>query len=194
MPLSNDRRHQVKVSGVYITPWKLSIGLAAYYRTGTPLTRYGFSDAYTRYEFFLTERGAEGRTPDNYEADLHFGYPVAVGPVTINILVDVFNILNAQRPVLLDRRVHSTSEARFDERVRLTAWAVGALHRNAVDVVVLNDAPPGLARHIVTTGRRIYCCDTELDHAFVRDVQLRAADLEPFLRRARRIKLDALAR
>jgi predicted nucleotidyltransferase len=96
--------------------------------------------------------------------------------------------------VLLDRRAHSTPEARFDERVRLTAWAVGALHRNAVDVVVLNDAPPGLARHIVTTGRRVYCRDPEADHAFVRDVQLRAADLEPFLRRARRIKLDVLAR
>lgn len=96
--------------------------------------------------------------------------------------------------VLLDRRAHSTPEARFDERVRLTAWAVGALHRNAVDVVVLNDAPPGLARHIVTTGRRVYCGDPEADHAFVRDVQLRAADLEPFLRRARRIKLDVLAR
>jgi len=50
-----------------------------------------------------------------------------------------------------------------------------------------------LGRHIVTTGRRVYCHDAEADHAFVRDVQLRAADLEPFLRRARRIKLDALA-
>ena len=96
--------------------------------------------------------------------------------------------------VLLDRRAYATREARFSERVRLTAWAVGALHRNAVDVVVLNDAPPGLGRHIVTTGRRVYYRDAELDHAFVRDVQLRAADLEPFLRRARRIKLDALAR
>jgi len=68
------------------------------------------------------------------------------------------------------------------------------LHQNAVDVVVLNDAPPGLGRHIATKGRRVYCGDAEMDHAFVRDVQLRAADLEPFLRRARRIKLDALAR
>jgi len=96
--------------------------------------------------------------------------------------------------VLLDRRAHSTREARFDERVRLTAWTIGALHRNAVDVVVLNDVPPGLARHIVTTGRRVFCRDPEVDHAFVRDVQLRTADLAPFLRRARRIKLDALAR
>ena len=96
--------------------------------------------------------------------------------------------------VLLDRRTHPTREARFSERVRFTAWAIGALHRNAVDVVVLNDAPPGLGRHVVTTGRRIFCNDAAADHAFVRDVQLRAADLEPFLRRARRIKLDALAR
>src|SRR6185436_9564532 len=31
-PLSNDRRHQLKLSGVYFTPWKLSLGLAASYR------------------------------------------------------------------------------------------------------------------------------------------------------------------
>ncbi len=103
-PLSNDRRSQVKLSGVYVTPFNLAVGLAAYYRTGTPLTRYGFSDAYSRYEFFLTRRGAEGRTPADYEADLHLGYPLLLGPVTVNFLLDVFNLLNAQRPVLLDER------------------------------------------------------------------------------------------
>ena len=95
---------------------------------------------------------------------------------------------------LLDRRIHASSESRFHERVRLSAWLVGALHHNEVDVVVLNDAPPNLGRHIVTRGRRVSCRDAEADHAFVRDVQLRAADLEPFLRRMRRIKLRALAR
>jgi hypothetical protein len=103
-PLSNDRKHQFKVSGVYETPWKLSIGASAYWRSGTPLTRYGYSDAYGRYEFFLTTRGAEGRTPDNYEADVHFGYPIDTGRVRVNLLLDIFNILNAQRPVLLDQR------------------------------------------------------------------------------------------
>jgi len=103
-PLSNDRRHQLKLSGVYFTPWKLSLGLSAYYRSGTPITRYGYSDIYGRYEFFLSRRGAEGRTPDTYEADLHLGYPLAVGPAEINFLVDVFNILNAQRAVLVDQR------------------------------------------------------------------------------------------
>ena len=102
--LSNDRRHQFKVSGVYFTPCKLSVGLAGYYRTGTPITRYGYSDAYGRYEFFLTPRGGEGRTPSTYEADLHLGYPLSVGPVTVNFLLDIFNVLNAQRAVLLDQR------------------------------------------------------------------------------------------
>lgn len=92
------------MSGLYLTKFGLSVGLSAYYRSGTPLTRYGFSDAYGRYEFFLTDRGAEGRTPATYEADLHLGYPIAAGPVTVNVLVDVFNILNAQRPILLDQR------------------------------------------------------------------------------------------
>lgn len=41
--------------------------------------------------------------------------------------------------------------------------------------------------------REIFCSDAAADHAFVRDVQLRAADLEPFLRRLRRVKLEALA-
>lgn len=105
-PLSNDRRHQFKASGVYETPWKLNVGVAAYWRSGTPLTRMGYSDAYGRYEFFLTERGAEGRTPSNYDVDLHLGYPLALagGKVTVNFLLDIFSVLNTQRAVLLDQR------------------------------------------------------------------------------------------
>ena len=103
-PLSNDRRHQLKFSGVYESPFKLSIGASAYWRSGTPLTRYGYSDAYGRYEFFLTDRGSEGRTPSNYDADVHFGYPIDVRGAKINLLLDVFNVLNAQRAVLLDQR------------------------------------------------------------------------------------------
>jgi len=103
-PLSNDRRNQFKVSGVYNTPWNLSFGLSAYWRSGTPLTRYGYSDGYGRYEYFLTTRGAEGRAPSNYDADVHLGYPIGLGRARLNLLLDVFNILNAQRPVLLDQR------------------------------------------------------------------------------------------
>ena len=96
--------------------------------------------------------------------------------------------------VLLDWSVHPSRAGRFDVRVRLGSWLIGVLHVNAVDVVVLNDVAPHLGRRIVTTGRRLARADPEADHAYVRDVQLRAADLEPFLRRMRRIKLEAIGR
>jgi predicted nucleotidyltransferase len=96
--------------------------------------------------------------------------------------------------VLLSRAVCPTSAARFEVRVRLSAELPAIVGARIVDVVVLNDAPPHLARRVVTSGRRVYCADAAADHAFVRDVQLRAADLEPFLRRTRRIKIEALGR
>ena len=55
-------------------------------------------------------------------------------------------------------------------------------------------AHPLFGRRIVWEGRRLFLADPEADRAFVRDVQLQAADLEPFLRRMRAIKLEALAR
>lgn len=103
-PLSNDRRHQFKVSGTWITPIRLELGMSAFYRSGTPLTRYGYSDAYGRYEFFLTERGAEGRNPASYDVDVHLGYPLQVKRATFNFLLDIFNLLDQQRPILLDQR------------------------------------------------------------------------------------------
>lgn len=110
--LSNDRRHQVKVSSVYVTPFNLSVGLVSYYRTGTPFSRIGLSTAYNRYEFFLQPRGSEGRVPADYEADVHFGYPLQLGPVSLTALVDVFSILNRQRAIVLDQRYNL---AEFDD-------------------------------------------------------------------------------
>jgi predicted nucleotidyltransferase len=95
--------------------------------------------------------------------------------------------------VLLDWAVHSDSAARFDVRVFLAA-ELPPLLASSADVVILNDAPPGLGRAIVTAGVRVFVRDAAIDHAFVRDVQLRAADLDPWLRRMRQIKLQAIAR
>jgi predicted nucleotidyltransferase len=96
--------------------------------------------------------------------------------------------------VLLDRGRHPTREERFEARVRLGTDLIDALDSNDVDVVILNDAPPLLGRRVVTEGRRVFLADPEADLRYVRDVQLRAADLLPFLERTRRIKLEALRR
>lgn len=94
--------------------------------------------------------------------------------------------------VLLDRGRYPDPSARSGARIDLGSALVHVLGRNEVDLVVLNDAPPELARRIVVEGRRVAQLDPVADHAFVRDAQLRAADLAPFLARMRRIKLEAL--
>jgi uncharacterized protein len=95
--------------------------------------------------------------------------------------------------ILLDRRVYPSARARFDARLRAHAALGPALRRDDIDVVVLNDAPPLFSRRIVAAGRRLACADPEADREFRRDTMLRAADLAPFLARAHRRVLDALA-
>ena len=94
--------------------------------------------------------------------------------------------------ICVDRRVLPSRAARFDLRVRLTSDLIHAVRCNEVDVVVLNDAPPLFARHVLRHGLRLCCAAPDLDRDFRRDVQIRAADLAPFLDRYRRKTLDAL--
>jgi len=49
-----------------------------------------------------------------------------VGPVTVNLLADVFNLLNAQRPVLLDERWD------FDEADNASATPTNPNYKKAV--------------------------------------------------------------
>ena len=94
--------------------------------------------------------------------------------------------------ILMDRLLLPSRKERFDASLRLGTELQAMLATAEVDLVILNDAPPLIARRIVTEGLRVFCSDRELDHAFVRDVQLRAADLQPYLERMQKIKLEAL--
>ena len=110
--LSNDREWQLKFDGIYQFDFGLTAGFSAFYRTGTPVTAMGYSDAYSNWEYYLSERGAFGRVDDAYEADLHLGYPVKLGDrFEVNLLLDVFNLLDAQTEILRDNRYTAASEA-----------------------------------------------------------------------------------
>lgn len=93
--------------------------------------------------------------------------------------------------VLLDREAYPTAADRFEPRLSLIAALQRATHRE-VDVVVLNDTPPQLARRIMTEGARLLTIDSGRELTHLRLVLSRAADLEPFLRRTRAIKLRAI--
>jgi predicted nucleotidyltransferase len=94
--------------------------------------------------------------------------------------------------LLWDR--HPTPDDRFDMRVRLGTDLIAVTHCNEVDVVILNGAPPLLGRKIIYDGIRVFLGDPETDHAYVRDVQIMAADMEPWLKWVRKLRLEALAR
>jgi predicted nucleotidyltransferase len=94
--------------------------------------------------------------------------------------------------VLLDWTSYPSARDRFEARLRLIGEFSAALGRNDIDLVVLNDAPPVFAREIVTRGRRVFVGDADAEHAFRRDAMRRAADIEPWLRRVRRLKLERL--
>jgi predicted nucleotidyltransferase len=82
---------------------------------------------------------------------------------------------------------------RFALRLDLMGELAAELGGRQADVVLLDDAPPMLAKRIVLDGRRILDELPETDRAFVRRAILAAADLEPWLRHFTRRKLEVLA-
>jgi hypothetical protein len=113
-PLMLDRRHALSLAASYTVasgPLRdLNFGLTTYWRSGTPQTARGFSFAYANWEYSLTPRGALGRGPADYEADLHLAYPWRFGEREVEVLVDVFNALNRQAPTELDQRYNLPSQ------------------------------------------------------------------------------------
>ena len=113
--LSLDREHQFRVDGTYRFDqgWAsgLTLGASAYWKSGFPLNAYGYSAAYNNQELFLVERGSLGTGPDEYEIDLHFNYPVKISErYELNLLVDVFNVLDRQSITRLDERFNRPSD------------------------------------------------------------------------------------
>jgi hypothetical protein len=114
-PLSNDRTHQLKFNGSYTFSAGmvegLNLGLSTYWASGAPLTAFGYSNGYRNWEYFLTERGALGRGPDDYEADFHVGYPIRLGSsMRLNVIADIFNILDRQSATAVDTRYNRVSD------------------------------------------------------------------------------------
>jgi len=103
--LSNDRPFQFKFDGVYRFNFGLTTGLSAYYRDGTPITAMGYHNWYRNWELYLSKRGAFGRVDAQWEADLHFGYPLKLGSnLELNFLLDIFNAFNNQDEVRRSQR------------------------------------------------------------------------------------------
>jgi hypothetical protein len=74
------------------------------------LTAVGYSGGYQNWEYYLTTRGAAGRGPADYEADLHLDYPIKMGTGRISVIADVFNLLDRQAKTALDQRYNRAQD------------------------------------------------------------------------------------
>ncbi len=62
------------------------------------MTAMGYEPNYGNWELYLSDRGVGyGRVDSQWEADLHFGYPIQLGStLELNLLLDIFNVFNRQ--------------------------------------------------------------------------------------------------
>jgi hypothetical protein len=96
--LANDRPNQAKVAGFYTFGFGLTAGANAYFRSGIPIDKLG-SFALVNgapVPLFLAPRGNQGRTPNDWDLDLHLDYPWLAGPLRVDFNLDVFRVLNRQ--------------------------------------------------------------------------------------------------
>ncbi len=103
--LPNDRQHQFKVYGSYVTDFDLLIGWYGQFLSGTPISKLGAHPIYGTSERFVIPRGSFGRTPDVYNLDLRFEYPIKLGGggTEIKLIADIFNITDQQEPTEVDQ-------------------------------------------------------------------------------------------
>jgi len=136
--LSNDRRQQFKLDGLYRFDWGLNIGLSTFYLTGTPITAMGYSVPYNNWEYYLSKRGEFGRVDSQWEADLHLGYPIRLGGnLELNLLLDIFNLFNRQGETLRDTQYTTADDAPYLP----LDWETG-LSYNPITTENMADRPP----------------------------------------------------
>ncbi len=90
-----DRPQDLRFSGFYVTPLKLSVGFEAWLASGPPLEKIGyFCCNWSAVQ--LVPRGYAGRLPTQWDANLSLEYPIAFGPVTVTLRGNVYNVFNNQ--------------------------------------------------------------------------------------------------
>jgi hypothetical protein len=108
--LPSDRPHVFNAYGSYRLRNGLDIGMSLKIQSGIPITKLGYNWVYaSESEILLEERGASGRTPTTTDVGLHLEYPIelpasasGLGIKTLEVSLDVFNLLNEQETVYVD--------------------------------------------------------------------------------------------
>ncbi|HYR30057.1 MAG TPA: TonB-dependent receptor, partial [Thermoanaerobaculia bacterium] len=103
-PLHTDRTHSMTLAGS-IRFLGANLNYPAYWKSGSPISRYGVSDFLGSYPFILGRRGEVGRTPSIFEVSLSADYELLLFErVSTRLTLIVQNVLDAQRAIAVDER------------------------------------------------------------------------------------------
>jgi hypothetical protein len=94
--------HTFRFFGSYICPWDMVVGLTAFWNSGTAYTpfnsgEYGLVPA--------AERGS-ARVGNNWEGNLYIEQPFTIGPVSVAVYANVFNMFDNQQPTGVQTRTY----------------------------------------------------------------------------------------
>lgn len=95
--------------------------------------------------------------------------------------------------LLLDRGSYIALDDPLAYRADIASRLIGELHMNEVDVLLLNEAPPGLAKEVIDEGIELVVADRAALNDFTALTLSRAADLAPWLAKWRREHLRRIA-
>jgi hypothetical protein len=100
--LPSDRRHLVKLSGSYRMSEDLTMGTAAVYGSGLPLSEYQNTPLGVVH---ASKRGTNGRTPSTWSVDLRWLYdvPRVASRWRPTVSLDLFNVGNQRRAIDFDQ-------------------------------------------------------------------------------------------
>lgn len=119
-----ERRHQVKIQGLFKGPWGINLGWYYYYLSGRRDTRQIRSDDFglNLYQGNVTinaePKGSTAR-PDLHALDLKVEKAFKIGNVTLAVFMDIFNVFN--QGVLTDQETVSSDPTRtFGEMITIT--------------------------------------------------------------------------
>jgi hypothetical protein len=87
--------HNVKFFGSWTAPWRMIVGLTAYWNSGFLYTPQTPGD----YNFLPLERQGSAEVGDNWETDIHLEQPVRIGPIDIALYLEALNVFNNQQPI-----------------------------------------------------------------------------------------------
>src|SRR5262249_52412313 len=111
-PLPQDQKNQMKLYGNYQVTPDFTVGMALRYASGAPYSATTDPTGGATPFFgplFLMRRGAAGRLPSSQTMDLSLTYHLKdEGKLSMSISLDVFNVLNSQKPVVVNEQFLAT--------------------------------------------------------------------------------------